>query len=73
MNKALFTGVLAVSGDNKFGIKAKSVIIATGGFGANKALLKKLCPQYYEDMPLAGFASDGRWYPDGWGSRGSYG
>jgi fumarate reductase flavoprotein subunit len=48
------SGVMAVSGEKNIEIKTKSVIIASGGFGANKALLKKLCPQYYDDMPLRG-------------------
>jgi fumarate reductase flavoprotein subunit len=48
------SGVMAVTQEKSFEIRAKSVIIASGGFGANKALLNKLCPQYYEDMPLRG-------------------
>ena len=55
------TGVLADEGDDRVEIKTWSVIIATGGFGGNKELLNKLCPLYYEDMPLRGLplAGDG--------------
>jgi fumarate reductase flavoprotein subunit len=35
-------------------IKSRVVIIATGGFGANKPLLKKLCPDYIDNMSLRG-------------------
>ena len=35
-------------------IKTRGIIIATGGFGGNKAMLKKMCRQYYDDMPLRG-------------------
>lgn len=34
-------------------LKASQVIIASGGFAGNHSLLKKLCPQYYDDMPLS--------------------
>ena len=46
-------GVVAM---NKAGeelrIKTRSVIIATGGFGNNRDLLKKHCPDYYDGMHL---------------------
>jgi fumarate reductase flavoprotein subunit len=48
------SGVMAVSEDKHIGIKTRSAIIASGGFGANKTLLEKLCPQYYDEMPLRG-------------------
>jgi fumarate reductase flavoprotein subunit len=47
------SGVLAVGKTGEeFLIKAKSVVIATGGFGNNRELLKKYCPDYYDDMHL---------------------
>ncbi len=48
------TGVLAENDGHEFAITAKSVVIATGGFGASKELLKKYCPEYYDGMPNYG-------------------
>jgi fumarate reductase flavoprotein subunit len=51
--KGNITGVLAQTRDGQeFDIKTKSAIIATGGFGANRELLKKYCPDYYNEMHL---------------------
>jgi fumarate reductase flavoprotein subunit len=51
-------GVLAVTGAGKeekeIRIVAKSAIIATGGYGGNKELLRKYCPEYIENMPCKG-------------------
>ena len=44
------TGVRVAAGGKAQTIVAKSVIIATGGYGGNKKLLKKYCPFYTEDM-----------------------
>jgi len=44
------TGVLAGRRDNQFKVAARAVVIATGGFGGNKRLLKKYCPDYTEDF-----------------------
>jgi len=44
------TGILAVTKDKELRIPGKSVIIATGGYGGNKELMKKYCPAYSEDM-----------------------
>jgi fumarate reductase flavoprotein subunit len=44
------TGVLAGGGKNQYKVGARAVIIATGGFGGNKRLLKKYCPYYTEDF-----------------------
>ncbi len=54
------TGVLAVKGE-ELEIKTGSVIIATGGFGGNKRLLKKYCPLYFDGMGVRGLplAGDG--------------
>jgi fumarate reductase flavoprotein subunit len=48
------TGAIANNEGKEVEIKARSVIIATGGFAGNKTMLQKLCPHYYEDMPLRG-------------------
>ena len=45
------TGVNAENEEGEFTIETKGVIIATGGFGENRELLKKYCPDYYEAMP----------------------
>jgi fumarate reductase flavoprotein subunit len=50
--KGNVTGVVAVKDREEFQIKTKSVIIATGGFGDNRELLKKYCPDYYDGMPI---------------------
>ncbi len=49
--KSNLTRVVAVKDGEEFQITAKSVIIATGGFGENRELLKKYCPDYYDAMP----------------------
>jgi fumarate reductase flavoprotein subunit len=52
--------VIAEDDEGKeFRIKTKSVIIASGGFGGNKELLKKHCKAYYDGMRLHGFAHTG--------------
>jgi fumarate reductase flavoprotein subunit len=57
--KNKLSGVLAIKEDEEIEIKTRSIIIATGGFGGNKELLKKLCPLYYEDLPLRGLPLTG--------------
>ena len=52
-------GVFAGAGTAVIEIKAETIIIATGGFGANQPLLKKLCPLYYEGMPIRGLPLTG--------------
>lgn len=50
-------GVCGVQADKEgesVEIKSRVVIIATGGFGANIELLKKLCPDYIDNMSLRG-------------------
>ncbi len=44
------TGVLAENDGKEFTVTAKSVVITTGGFGANKELLAKYCPDYYDGI-----------------------
>jgi fumarate reductase flavoprotein subunit len=46
------TGVVAVKGGQEFEIKTGCVIIATGGFGGSKKLLKKYCAAYYDGMHI---------------------
>lgn len=47
-------GVLAVNNNQEIQINAKSVIIATGGYGGNKELLRKYCPDYSEHIRYMG-------------------
>lgn len=48
------TGVIATSSDREYQIEAKGVIITTGGYGANKRLLKKYCPADSEGISYSG-------------------
>lgn len=48
------TGVLVATENGELTVKAKSVIITTGGYGGNKNLLKKYCPDYSEDINYFG-------------------
>jgi len=53
------SGVLATQGNTSYEIKTKSVVIASGGFGGNKRLLKKYFPFYTDafvsrGLPLMG-------------------
>jgi fumarate reductase flavoprotein subunit len=57
--KGNVTGVLAATKGNEFGIMAKCVIIATGGYSGNKNLLKKYCPDYHDNMYLWGVPNMG--------------
>jgi fumarate reductase flavoprotein subunit len=57
--KGQVTGVLAEKGGKEFQIEAKSVIIASGGYGANKELLKKYSAEYRDNMKLVGIGYDG--------------
>jgi fumarate reductase flavoprotein subunit len=60
-SKGNVTGVLAETIDGEFNIKAKAVIIATGGYGGNKEMLKKYYPFYSDTLfPRGhGFNGDG--------------
>jgi fumarate reductase flavoprotein subunit len=59
--KGEITGVVAETKGENVTIKTKSVLIATGGFGGNKRLLKKYCPYYNDNMECDGIphAGDG--------------
>ena len=53
-------GVFATTKDGQeLRIRADSVIMATGGYGGNKEMLKKYCPQYRKNMMLCGFPNMG--------------
>jgi fumarate reductase flavoprotein subunit len=52
--KGKVTGVAAGTEGKEFVVAAKSVIIATGGHGSNKELLKKYQPCYTEDLDYIG-------------------
>jgi fumarate reductase flavoprotein subunit len=61
-NKGKVTGVLAETKNGPIKVEAKSVIITTGGYGGNKSLLKKHCPDYGGDTMYLGLkelAGDG--------------
>lgn len=57
--KENLTGVLAATKEKELVVTAKSVIIATGGFGGNKELLKKYYPSYNENMICSGIPNMG--------------
>jgi fumarate reductase flavoprotein subunit len=53
------TGVLAAAKDKTLQINAGNVVIATGGFGGNKELLKKYARFYTEDSSCGGLPHTG--------------
>jgi len=53
-NNRLISGVLASSETDQIYVKARAVIIATGGYGDNKELLKKYSRIYRDDMEYQG-------------------
>jgi fumarate reductase flavoprotein subunit len=48
------SGVIAVNNGKEFQINARAVVIATGGYGGNKELLEKHCPDYSENIRSMG-------------------
>lgn len=52
--KGKVTGVLASTKDKQLAATAKSVIIATGGYGGNKELLREYYPAYHENIHCCG-------------------
>ncbi|MFH1032815.1 MAG: FAD-dependent oxidoreductase [Chloroflexota bacterium] len=52
--KGKVTGIVADTKDGELRVDAKSVIIATGGYGASKKLLKKYYPAYSENTIYIG-------------------
>lgn len=57
--KGEITGVLAKKKGESLSLQAKSVIVATGGFGGNRELLKKYCPDYHDNMVCFGLLHKG--------------
>ena len=57
--KGKLTGVLVERESESFTIETQGAVIATGGFGGNKELLKKYCPKYRENMRLSGLPNQG--------------
>ncbi len=57
--KGNVTEVIAEQDGKSISIKTESVIIATGGFGGNKKMLRKYCPKYRESMRLSGLPHQG--------------
>ncbi len=53
------TGAVATGRGGKFTVTTSSVIIASGGFGGNKRLLRKYCPQYRDNMECDGLPHTG--------------
>jgi fumarate reductase flavoprotein subunit len=58
-SKGNVTGVLVSTKTGELKILAKSIILATGGYGGNKELLKKYCPDYHENIYLEGVPTMG--------------
>jgi fumarate reductase flavoprotein subunit len=58
-DKKYISGVVATNKGKEIHIKTSSVVIATGGYAGNKEMLKKFCPEYHENIILAGFPSMG--------------
>jgi fumarate reductase flavoprotein subunit len=52
--KGNVTGVVTGGKNGEQTFNAKTVVIATGGFGGDKELLKKYCPRYRDNMALSG-------------------
>jgi fumarate reductase flavoprotein subunit len=52
-------GILGERKGEAFTITTKSVIIASGGYGGNKELLKKYCPNYRDNMKCDGLPHTG--------------
>jgi succinate dehydrogenase/fumarate reductase flavoprotein subunit len=52
--KGKISGVVAESKQGEFTIKARSVIVTTGGYGNNKEMLKKYCPYFHDTISYDG-------------------
>lgn len=52
--KGNVTGVIGSGKNGDITFTADAVIIATGGFGGDRELLKKYCPRYRDNMVLSG-------------------
>ena len=51
-------GVVAETKDGEITIAARSVIVAAGGYGNNKEMLRKYCPYYHDNMTYDGPANN---------------
>ena len=58
-NDGQATGVVAIQKGAEIKIKAKSVLIATGGYSGNRDMLKQYYPYYTEGLKLYGLPSMG--------------
>lgn len=66
-DKGNITGATATKADGgTLTINAKKVILATGGFGGNKELIKELVPNYVEDATNEGMYADGSGHEMAW-------
>jgi fumarate reductase flavoprotein subunit len=52
--KGKVTGVVAATKDGELTVAARSVIVATGGYGNNREMLKKYCLFYHDTMTYDG-------------------
>ena len=52
-------GVEAADGKDTLRVTSRCVVVATGGYGGNKELLKKYCPSYSEDIRSMGLPHQG--------------
>ena len=56
--KGNVTGVVVDTKEGEFTVTARSVIVAAGGYGNNKKMLKKYCPYYHDSMTYDGPANN---------------
>jgi len=52
------TGVVAETKEGEITVAARSVIVAAGGYGNNKEMLRKYCPYYHDNMTYDGPANN---------------
>ncbi|MBN2241859.1 MAG: FAD-dependent oxidoreductase, partial [Acidobacteria bacterium] len=52
--KGAITGVVAAAGEGEVRIETACVVVATGGYGNNKEMLKKYCARYHDTMTYDG-------------------
>jgi len=58
-NRGELNGVLAERRGEELVIDTKAVVICTGGFGGNRELLRKYCPEYNDNMVCFGLLHRG--------------
>ncbi len=59
LHKGKVCGLKVVCNQTEMSLKTRTVIIGTGGFAANKELLKKHCPAWFEGMTCYAGANEG--------------